>query len=501
MSVNEPRSIHAAEDWGVVLQSVPSKHKKEIVKRLQEIFGLDKHDAEQVLSNMPLILVDNVSFSLAARIKKFFQSRGAVAETTNHDMIKKNCFQIVWPQTPDLSFFLMEDTKAVDAPASAKKPVARPAAAPVPEPKPIAPEIQPEPSDFRRSLPPIPTFEYPSQPAGEAKPAPVMPSSPPSSWAQRAEELSEKLRKLQEEKQQLHDQHAEKTEKVKMEFQQQLEKEKQKSEEISRAYEELQKQAQKQESLSQEGSEWRSKAMALGEKVRNLETDLMQKTSAIEHLIQQKDELARQAEKAGALSSRVSELERIAASKDQEKIMLEKQVADFDREHSDVQREITNLKSREEIALQKIEALEHHIQELTEALHARDNMLGQFEQQVQELDAKAQEYEALRQEHAQLVQERATIRKGYDAKLVEQEVRLAKVEEEHRRYRSRVDRKTAAATRELGEWVRGVDTVRQGLQKLILFLGNDSAVLETEKKSPLRSPLTRGPDAPNPEKD
>ena len=31
MSTNEPRSIHAAEDWGVVLQSVPSKNKKEIV--------------------------------------------------------------------------------------------------------------------------------------------------------------------------------------------------------------------------------------------------------------------------------------------------------------------------------------------------------------------------------------------------------------------------------------------------------------------------------------
>ncbi len=501
MSVNEPRSIHAAEDWGVVLQSVPSKHKKEIVKRLQEIFGLDKHDVEQVLSKLPLILVDNISFSLAARIKKFFQGRGAVAETTNHDMIKKNCFQIVWPQTPDLSFFLMEETKSAEVPVPPKKPGTSSSPEPTPEPKSIAPEIQPEISDLRRSLPPIPTFEYPSQPVVEAKPAPAASSTPSSGWAQRAEELSEKLRKLQEEKQQLHEQHAEKTEKVKLEFQQQLEKEKQKSEEISRAYEDLQKQAQKQESLSQEGAEWRSKAMALGEKVRTLETDLMQKTSAIEHLIQQKDDLVRQAEKADALLSRVAELERIASTKDQERIMLEKQVADFDREQSGAQRELTNLKSREETALQKIEALEHHIQELTEALRARDSMLGQFEQQVQELAAKAQEYEVLRQEHAQLVQERSTIRKGYDAKLVEQEVRLAKVEEEHRRYRSRVDRKTAAATRELGEWVRGVDTVRQGLQKLILFLGNDSAVLETEKKSPLRSPLTRGPDAPNPEKE
>ncbi len=94
MSMNEPRSIHAAEDWGVVLQSVPSKNKREIVKRLEEIFELDKRDAELILSNMPLILVDNLSFGLAARVKKFFQTIGAVAETTNHDMTKKHCLQI-----------------------------------------------------------------------------------------------------------------------------------------------------------------------------------------------------------------------------------------------------------------------------------------------------------------------------------------------------------------------------------------------------------------------
>ena len=114
-----------------------------------------------------------------------------------------------------------------------------------------------------------------------------------------------------------------------------------------------------------------------------------------------------------------------------------------------------------------------------------------------ELAEKSRGYEALRREHAQLAQERATIRQEYDAKLGEREVRLAKAEEDHRRYRSRMDRKNAAAARELGEWIRGVDTIRQGLQKLILFLGSESAVLDSEKKSNLKSPLTRGPDAPN----
>ena len=72
-------SNHADEDWGVVLQSAPSKSKKEIVKRLEEIFELDKQDAEKALSNMPLILLDNISFGLAARVKAHFQKIGAVA--------------------------------------------------------------------------------------------------------------------------------------------------------------------------------------------------------------------------------------------------------------------------------------------------------------------------------------------------------------------------------------------------------------------------------------
>lgn len=73
MSMNESGSIHTSEDWGVVLLSVPSKHKKEIVKNLWEVFKLEKHDAEQILSNAPLILLDNLTFELAACIRDFFQ--------------------------------------------------------------------------------------------------------------------------------------------------------------------------------------------------------------------------------------------------------------------------------------------------------------------------------------------------------------------------------------------------------------------------------------------
>ena len=506
MSMNEPRSPHSAEDWGIVLQSVPSKRKKEIISCLESVFSLDRSDAEQVLSNMPLILVDNISFGSATRIKKYFQKLGAVAETTNHEMIKKNCFQIVWPQAPDLAFFVKDETKSAEPATPEIKEAVPPAGVKSFENKFERPEAPPEmPKSFEAPEPVKPREEPTAavaqpQPVVEDKPAAFAPAHADSEWEKRAQDLNEKLRKIQEEKQQLHEQHAEVTEKVKSDFQQQLEQEKQKSDGIAKAYEDLRVQAEKHEALTREGEEWRSKAMALGEKVRELETNLMQKTSAIEHLIQQKDDLARQSEKAAEFASRVEDLEKNVAARDEERNVFQSRVSDFEKNISAAQRELDEYRRREQEWSQKAGGLEREVQNMRESLSARDAALAQFETQMLELAEKVSGYEALRQQHSQLVQERAIIRKEYDVKLVEQEVRLAKVEEEHRRYRSRVDRKNAAATRELGEWVRGVDTVRQGLQKLILFLGSDVAVLDTEKKFPLRSPLTRGPDAPNSDK-
>ncbi|MFH1799916.1 MAG: hypothetical protein ABH891_03570 [Candidatus Omnitrophota bacterium] len=572
----DSKPVQAAEDWGVVLQSVPSKNKKEILKRLAEIFQIDKRDAEQILSNMPLILVDNLSFGLAARIKKFFLTIGAVVETTNHDMIKKNCFQVLWPQTPDLSFFMkhevgsaevsaqgkkgkaksggfsffekkdekkemnLEMSKPQEAPLSAKSaplgsplPVVptqeSPATAPLGSPLPVIPtQESPATAPLGSPLPVMPTQESsaivpPSPPAPETpapdslpafaeKPVPASPAGADLDWERRANELNEKLRKFHAEKQELHAQHAEAAEKVKGEYQQQLEEEKKKSDEIAKALEDLhQREAQKQEALTREGEEWRSRAEALAQKVEKEKQKSEETAKALEDLhrkeAQKQEALTREGEewrsRAEALASKVRELETNLTQKTSEVEQLIQQKADLsersEKAAAEIQREISALRSREQESFQKIEGLERSVQEMTESLRSRDGVLAQFEKQIVELAEKSRGYESLRREHAQLAQERATIRQEYDAKLDEREMRLAKAEEDHRRYRSRTDRKNAAAARELGEWIRGIDTIRQGLQKLILFLGSESAVLDGEKKSNLKSPLTRGPDAPNTE--
>ena len=121
MAFEEMRMANSTENWCVIIQSYSPKLKKDLVKKLVDVFELEKKDAEQAIANTPLILLDNLSFGMAARIKNFFAKTGAVAETTNHDMIKKNCYQIVWPSMPDLSFFLKEE---VAAPAGAAAPEA-----------------------------------------------------------------------------------------------------------------------------------------------------------------------------------------------------------------------------------------------------------------------------------------------------------------------------------------------------------------------------------------
>ncbi len=500
MSMNEPGSIQAAEDWGVVLQSVPSKHKKEILKRLVGIFDLDKHDAEQILSNMPLILADNLSYGMATHIKDFFQKLGAVAETTNHDMIKKNCFQVVWPQAPDLSFFTKEEAEFAKTPVLGKKSHAKAVEIPSVAEKASIREVKSELSPTHEIS--LPESSVPESSADSSLPtvSEEKRAEGVSKWEPRAKELNEKLRKIHDEKQALHAKHAEVTEKAKKDFQKRLEEEKKKSGEIAKAYEDLQKKAKKNETLTREGEEWRSRAVALGEKVRELETNLMQKTSAVKLLTQEKEDLARRSAKAEEFASRLAELEKTVAAKEDERVALQRRISDFEKNSSAAQRELGNHQGREQDFVRKIEDLERKVREMTESLSARDSESAHFEKQVAELSGKAQGFESLRQEHAQFVQEQAVARKEYESKLSEQEARFAKIEEDHRRYRSCADRQTAAAARELIEWVRDVDTVRQGLQKLILSLGTDPAVLDAEKKPRLKSPLTRGPVASKVEK-
>jgi predicted RNase H-like nuclease (RuvC/YqgF family) len=89
-----------------------------------------------------------------------------------------------------------------------------------------------------------------------------------------------------------------------------------------------------------------------------------------------------------------------------------------------------------------------------ESLRQRDEVLVALERRVQDLAEKTGNYETLKASYSKLLEESEEVTGKY-----------ARLSEEHRRLRSKNERKTATLTREMGEWVRKVDHLRQGLQK------------------------------------
>jgi len=342
--MNESESISTSKNWGVVLLSVPSKHKKGVVKNLEEIFKLDKHDAEKILSNAPLILVDDLPLELATHVRDFFRKAGVSAESTNHEVIKKNYWKVRWPEPPDLSFFMKYGTGS-----AAISPEAGKAEGQEPDPG-VSQSYESQGIGFQTH--PDTGYQLPEASV----------SGGDSDWAQRVSELDGKLRKIHREKVEAQEQRVEAIEKLKMESRMQLEEEKRKREELAaKAAEDLQKEAEKIKALTGEKEEWYSKAVTSGEKVQELEANLLQRGSEIENLTRQREDLIRQKE----------ELSRQA-----------------ERAAAEAQQEISALRVHEQELLRKIEELERNVRQMAESLRFRDNVLAQFEKQIQELAAE-----------------------------------------------------------------------------------------------------------------
>lgn len=706
MAFEELKALNASESWSVILQSYSPKLKKELAKKLSEIFGLEKRDAEQALANTPLIVLDGLTFGMAARIKNFFVKIGAVAETTNHDMIKKNCYQIVWPATPDLSFFLKDEVAASNhqgATATQEPPLVKetPADSVQSESKKTLFErLRDLDKKLEGNAAPV------GQPTGGSAPVaqpgekilPAIRREPKKDGAadrekeartERIAQLEQHIRELTDDLAQkesllkdaekalqvAHDQQNASAEKISLLQKKSSEKGTSPDgvEASPSAVEELKGQVVRLEEMlvSKEKEraaiqasllEWRAKTAELEQKlaekpaaqpetiippiirqepekdaaaekekeallqrvaqferhIRELTDELTQKegllrdaekalqvahdrdNASIEkiNLLQKKSSekraspenleaspsiveelkgqvlrleemlVAKEKERAGIQASllewraKAAELEQTFASRqteqtgahsvavDEWKVKaagLEQALAKVEKErasaHAAAQKwesevtdlrktlaakeeawkntgthleslqsssasraaeldglkaEIATLRLKESELVAQSEALQRSLTELNsmlrsreESLKVRDGQIASLEQKIAAAAMESRDFDQIRQEHARFATERATLRQEFEAKFAEQEARFAKAEEEGRRYRSRMERKVTAATRELGEWIRGVDALRQGLQKLTMFLGSDSAVQSPEKKTPFRSLLNK----------
>jgi chromosome segregation ATPase len=582
MNFDHMKGVSSNENWCVIIQSFPSKLRKELVKQVADIFGLDKKDAEQAFRNTPLILLDGLSFSTAARIKNFFAKVGANVETTSHEMIKKNCYQILWSEMPDLSFFLKDEAPAAGARPAKPAPVlpATPEKATKPEESSPA-EKPPVPAkhafSFLRQQTPEPapaTAETPARsapkPAAAPEPAPepkadtqeqAVTPEPASLWEKRAKELSSRLAKIQDEKQQQQQQQqiqaSREQDRLKEDMQAKLAAEKQQAEQPAQEREQAQSSpGATEESAVREAERAKEQNEALLQTIKDLETRLGQKDSDLRTAQQRlgeftqkevgatarADQLQKTLDEKNAaitegenlraalqqeisqltgkvgdldgiakhrqaeLESMQAEVEKLCAKHDEERRALQSQTGDLNKKieeleavirekqssSDEIQRTIDELRSREAELQQQNGSLVHALNRADEMLRAResemkerDRMLDEFEKKIGELIQQNQEVEAMRRENARFDAERSALLQEFESRFAEQEARILKVEEESRRARSRVERKLTAANRELGEWARGVEALKAGLQKLALFLVTDAP--EVEKKSPLRA--------------
>ena len=93
-----------SDEWCVILAKAQAGRKPDVVQALANMFSLTPDFAEQLLSNTPVMLVDNLSGELASKVKQHLEQAGAEISVTNERKDKRKCCRLGWKTPPDLSF-------------------------------------------------------------------------------------------------------------------------------------------------------------------------------------------------------------------------------------------------------------------------------------------------------------------------------------------------------------------------------------------------------------
>lgn len=93
------------QNWCVVLNPLSSEiDKKRVAEKITRVFSLSSEEARDLVANTPIILLDNLTHTVAARVKDYFRSSGAELILTNDLFLKRKCYRTVWPEPPSLAF-------------------------------------------------------------------------------------------------------------------------------------------------------------------------------------------------------------------------------------------------------------------------------------------------------------------------------------------------------------------------------------------------------------
>lgn len=97
------------QNWCIVLTPLRNEiDKKKIARKISEVFSLSLDEAADLVSNTPIILLDNLTRAIASQVKDYFRHEGAELVLTNDIFYKRKCYRTVWPEAPNLSFLTNE---------------------------------------------------------------------------------------------------------------------------------------------------------------------------------------------------------------------------------------------------------------------------------------------------------------------------------------------------------------------------------------------------------
>lgn len=93
------------QNWCVILSPIPSEiDRKKVAQKISGGFSLSLEEALDLVSNTPIIILDNLTREIAAKLKDYFKTAGAETILTNDVFQKRKCYRTVWPEPPSLAF-------------------------------------------------------------------------------------------------------------------------------------------------------------------------------------------------------------------------------------------------------------------------------------------------------------------------------------------------------------------------------------------------------------
>ena len=122
MLLGNKKNQENEQNWCLVLNPLPSEiDKRKVAHKISEVFSLSLEEATDLVSNTPIILLDNLTRPMAVKVKDYFRSTGAEMFLTNDVFLKRKCYRTVWPEPPNLSFLRLGLRIPVKSPSIPKQ--------------------------------------------------------------------------------------------------------------------------------------------------------------------------------------------------------------------------------------------------------------------------------------------------------------------------------------------------------------------------------------------